>query len=478
MTSTSKKKTIGLVIGNTSIDSFHFASKTYISENYVQVKKKEQTPDGKDSILLCRIISKKTTNKYFSNSNIVHYISESDNDTFSADVTYEYEAKIVACIDDNKISNKVVPAIPGDSVYLADDVSINTAYGMPETGIKVGELMNFSESHILLDPMKIFNPHMVILGKTGSGKSYFARGLIPPLLKAGYRVIVFSPSDEYNELSISSPNLNISILHSENLVLDYDLDYISHFFDMTASEEQILDKLIVNEDMTNSSQNLIALIKDYYSANSGKRNNQRSLFSYTMAGEIRESLPLVDIPLSQSAQTLIAKLKKKDLFFSTKNKTEINGSCIIDMSGNTQDEQECFIYYYLSRLLAESKKNQSSLSKTIIFLEEAHNYVPSVKSTLCKNAIVKLAREGRKFQLSLCFITQRPRNFDQTALSQISNTFIFSTTHPEDIQHVLEEAVYYNSDTVNMIQRLHRGECVVNGSAFNDIVNFKVNFSN
>lgn len=472
MTSKSEKKSIGIVVGNTSIESFQFASKNYISENYIQVEKKKI--EGKDSILLCRIVSKKATNKYFTNSEIVHYISDSDD--FSADVTYEYDAKVVACIEGEKISNTVVPAIPGDSIYLADVASINTAYGMPKTGINVGELLNFSKSNILLDPMRIFNPHMVILGKTGSGKSYFARGLISPLLKAGYRVLVFSPTDEYNELSFNSPNLDIPILHSEDLVLDYDPNNIGYFFDVTASEELILDGLTVNDSMIYSSQNLIALIKNSYSANSGKKNNQRSLFSYTMGGEISESLPRVDIPLSQSAQTLIAKLKKKELFFSTNNKTEINGSCIIDMSGNTQDEQECFIYYYLSRLLDACKKNQSSLSKTIIFLEEAHNYVPSVKSTLCKNAIIKLAREGRKFQLSLCFITQRPRNFDQTALSQISNTFIFSTTHSEDIQHVLEEAVYHNNDTVNMIQRLRRGECVVNGNAFNDIVNFKVNF--
>ena len=477
MTSKAEKKSIGIVVGNTSIESFQFASKNYISENYIQVDKKKKKIEGIDSILLCRIVSKKATNKYFTNSEIVHYISDSDD--FSADVTYEYDAKVVACIEGEKISNTVVPAIPGDSVYLADVASINTAYGMPETGINVGELMNFSKSKICLDPMRIFNPHMVILGKTGSGKSYFARGLIPSLLKGGYRVIVFSPSDEYNELSFNSPNLDIPILHSKDIVLDYDPNNISYFFNLTASEEQILENLRINNDMKSSSQDLIALIRNSYSTNPVEKNIQHSLSSFTTGDEDSESRPFVNRQspqLPQSAQTLIAKLKKKELSFSRNNKTEINGSCIIDMSGNTQDEQECFIYYYLSHLLDACKKKQSSSSKTIIFLEEAHNYVPSVKSTLCKNAIIKLAREGRKFQLSLCFITQRPRNFDQTALSQISNTFIFSTTHPEDIQHVLEEAVYHNNDTVNMIQRLRRGECVVNGNAFNDIVNFKVNF--
>jgi len=480
MTSKSDKESIGRVVGNTSIDSFQFASKYQISENYIQIEKKKNTTDEKKSILLCRILSMNIVNKYFTNSEIIHYINLNDN--FSANVTYEYNVKVVACIEGGNISNTVVPAIPGDFVYVADGVNINIAYGIPTEGINVGGLMHFPESKIFLDPTKIFNPHMIILGKTGSGKSYFARGLIPPLLKAGYRILVFSPSDEYNELSLTSsdPTIpTISVLRSEEIVLDYDLDNIGHFFDMTASEEQILDKVMVNEHMINSSQNLIALIKDSYSANPVEKNIQHSLSSFTIGDGGSNHRPFVNRQspqLPQSAQTLIAKLKKKELLFSKNNKTEINSSCIIDMGGNTQEEQECIIYYYLSRLLATHKKNPSSLPKTIIFLEEAHNYVPSVKSTLCKNAIVKLAREGRKFQLSLCFITQRPRNFDQTALSQISNTFIFSITHQEDIQHVLEEAVYYNSDTKTMIQNLNRGECVVNGNAFNDIVNFKVNF--
>lgn len=90
----------------------------------------------------------------------------------------------------------------------------------------------------------------------------------------------------------------------------------------------------------------------------------------------------------------------------------------------------------------------------------------SMKSTLCKTSIVNLAREGRKYDISLCFITQRPRNFDQTALSQSSNKVIFSLPHPDDIKHIMEDAVYYHTEMGNIIQRQRQGQCVIIGDAF------------
>lgn len=92
--------------------------------------------------------------------------------------------------------------------------------------------------------------------------------------------------------------------------------------------------------------------------------------------------------------------------------------------------------------------------------------MPSMKSTLCKTSIVNLAREGRKYDISLCFITQRPRNFDQTALSQSSNKVIFSLPHPDDIKHIMEDAVYYHTEMGNIIQRQRQGQCVIIGDAF------------
>ena len=130
----------------------------------------------------------------------------------------------------------------------------------------------------------------------------------------------------------------------------------------------------------------------------------------------------------------------------------------------------------LRQLNSHIQKNKKfeNTKRTIIIIEEAHNYVPSVKTTLCKEAIVRLAREGRKHMLSLCLVTQRPRNFDQTAFSQTGNKFIFALPHIDDVRHVLDDATYYSNDMLSHIQRQRVGECIINGDAFYGFFSLKV----
>ena len=152
-------------------------------------------------------------------------------------------------------------------------------------------------------------------------------------------------------------------------------------------------------------------------------------------------------------------------------------SMVFDMSGYSQIEQECILNYYLYRIYQRCKKQKNlSAGKYIIFIEEAHNFVPSVKSTLCKDIIVKLAREGRKYGIGLCFITQRPRNFDQTALSQSSNKVVFSVPHPDDARYVLDDAVYFNPELGPLLQSQRQGQCVVIGDAFRSELELQIHF--
>lgn len=100
--------------------------------------------------------------------------------------------------------------------------------------------------------------------------------------------------------------------------------------------------------------------------------------------------------------------------------------------------------------------------------------MPSERNTKCKNELVKLAREERKYGASLCFVTQRPRFFDQTALAQSGNKVVFSLSNPEDIKHVMDDACYYDSSLLRDIPQQRQGECVIVGDAYNDIVKTKI----
>ena len=67
--------------------------------------------------------------------------------------------------------------------------------------------------------------------------------------------------------------------------------------------------------------------------------------------------------------------------------------------------------------------------------EEAHRYVPNDATSgfePTKKAISRIAKEGRKYGVSLCIVTQRPAELDATILSQCSTIFSMRLTNERD----------------------------------------------
>jgi len=78
--------------------------------------------------------------------------------------------------------------------------------------------------------------------------------------------------------------------------------------------------------------------------------------------------------------------------------------------------------------------------------EEAHRYVPVDRALgfePAKRAISRIAREGRKYGVSLCIVSQRPAELDPTILSQLSTVFALRLTNERD-QAILKAGI---SDT-------------------------------
>ncbi len=75
--------------------------------------------------------------------------------------------------------------------------------------------------------------------------------------------------------------------------------------------------------------------------------------------------------------------------------------------------------------------------------EEAHRYVP-IDKTLgfepTKRAISRIAKEGRKYGVSLCLVSQRPAELDPTILSQCNTIFSMRLTNERD-QEILRAGI-------------------------------------
>lgn len=454
---------IGRVFGENIDDSFTFASRQLHNSSFVKVLKDGST----DSCLIGKVNKRVVHNPYCSSPEAIRYVS--DNYDFHKDSLYIYYVEILGALANGRPSPERVPALPGSAVYLASDEEIKTIYGMQGDGINIGRLLESKDCSVSIDINKLFNPHLFVVGKTGSGKSFFVKKLLKESADCFW---VFSPTDEYNFLFEKT-----SCKCVNKISVAWNISSVSYYLDLNASEETILrnvnkviEKLFEKDKSTVISvSDVEKSIKEFYSSVEETKHQQLAFTDIIPSFPSNEELP-------RFANTLLNKLKAiNTLSFCKKTTIDefIATSTVFDLENYNQLEQEWIISSLLFSL-RNHLTHKGYNKKHLIIIEEAHNYIPSDKYTKCKNELVKMSREGRKYGASLCFVTQRPRFFDQTALAQSGNRVVFSLSNPDDIKHVMDEASFYDKELLVKIPRQHQGECTIIGDAFNGIVGIKI----
>jgi DNA helicase HerA-like ATPase len=111
----------------------------------------------------------------------------------------------------------------------------------------------------------------------------------------------------------------------------------------------------------------------------------------------------------------------------------LSGIVVIDLSLIPADIIH-LVVAVISRIIFEAiqrhRRKKGKVLPTVLMLEEAHNFVKKYNDTdeattgeICSQVFEKIAREGRKFGLSLMISSQRPSELSPTVLSQC-NTFL------------------------------------------------------
>jgi hypothetical protein len=82
-----------------------------------------------------------------------------------------------------------------------------------------------------------------------------------------------------------------------------------------------------------------------------------------------------------------------------------------------------------------------------------------------KGILETVAREGRKYNLSLCIISQRPVRLSTTVLSQCGSNIFLRITNPYDLDHIRATSEKITKATLTSISSLSVGEALVVGQA-------------
>jgi hypothetical protein len=143
-----------------------------------------------------------------------------------------------------------------------------------------------------------------------------------------------------------------------------------------------------------------------------------------------------------------------------------------------------FFCAVLGRLILELRAHTEPPQRTfqpfVLVLEEAHNYLKpgreneSHGARLSREAFERIAKEGRKFGLSLIIASQRPSDVSATVLSQCANFVVHRIQNPEDIDYFKKILPTGSRDVLDQLPILAPGDGLLIGSAINVPARVKV----
>jgi hypothetical protein len=115
-------------------------------------------------------------------------------------------------------------------------------------------------------------------------------------------------------------------------------------------------------------------------------------------------------------------------------------------------------------------RGQGGSPATLLVLEEAHHYLRSPSNSEEDRgsalAYERLAKEGRKFGLSLWLSTQRPSEVSSTVLSQCNNWVVFKLNSEQDQRVVANACEWAEARDVRRISGLPRQHAMLLGGSF------------
>ncbi|MEW6197832.1 MAG: ATP-binding protein [Planctomycetota bacterium] len=104
----------------------------------------------------------------------------------------------------------------------------------------------------------------------------------------------------------------------------------------------------------------------------------------------------------------------------------------------------------------------------VLVYEEAHNYLPRTDRAdrmFAREAVEKVAKEGRKYGVSAMIVTQRPSEISETILSQCNSMVLMRMNNPDDQNYVARVVSDQFRSLISLLPSMRPGEGFIIGDS-------------
>ena len=445
---------IGRCIGETSLVDVSFISKKmpkvgeYVTMEY----------DGKVILGMIESLVRGSVslNNDIYNPDTVAKIKEIEGD----DYYIKGKVRILGDVKDNlKIPR--TPAPPGTEINVASDEILNKIFKV-ENSLKLGHLINQESVDVEVDINKMVSRHLAILAMTGAGKSNAVSVIIDGLLEKNGCMVIFDMHSEYVDAEFTNGQVNVikPIVNPINMEFN-ELLKLANIKNAPLQERHFRNAFIEAkrriQEGTAISVDFIVLLKEILQEMEECASDSKERKTIADVLNKMDDLNIkYDSLLNIHAGDMLGIIKP-------------GMANVLDLGQVDENTAEVLVAHILRKSLRSRKdfvknNNRHALSFPVFFVvEEAHILAPQNRNPNSKYWITRIAREGRKFGLGLCLVSQSPKSVDSETLSQANNMIILRLVEPKDQRHVQTASESLSEDLVSQLPSLNVGEALILG---------------
>lgn len=311
---------------------------------------------------------------------------------------------------------------------------------------------------------EIIQRHIFIGGTTGGGKSYASRVLAEEIHKQGIPIIFFDTQYEFVPLT--------EALGGKSLIPGK--DYWVKLSSLTESELLSLIPTITHE------LHVSLLTKAFLTLKEGETTGipQQTIEQYEESdndafdvNKLVNTIKRIGPSMQAKDNTIEMVAGRTKYYLGSYNflGEEFNWGHVLKPASVTCINCKDFSRHALQLILASTLRELSELRKKrqinpfIIFIDEAHLFVPQDENSPCKQIIRESVRIGRHHGICTVLITQSPMDIDKKAIRQCNTRLLFAI-EPDQLQSIQGVKADATREMIDRLPKAPVGSCILTGT--------------
>lgn len=331
----------------------------------------------------------------------------------------------------------------------------------PSHGVYIGKT-RFLHTPVFWDPSKLINPHIAVIGITGSGKSYTVKTFLTRAsLIWNTNAIILDWVGEY-ETWVKQAGGKVINLAKEKLNI---LDLVG--LPKRSRIKQIMSALDILLDLKQYPNERDEIEEALESVYYGKAKNNKEDKGQSKKPTLNDVVKTLEASHKKKSARLLKRFTAEgtDFFAGTSTmdikKLTSSGLVCIDLHDLPSEEMRSLagltILQYIKELMrAEGMQSDNKKVKLFVVLDEAWKIAQDERSD-----VITIVREGRKYNFSLVIATQNPTDMHKTIFSNIGSVFVLRIILKEFRDYV-KNSIGYSDFIDGEISKFGVGDAAVN----------------